>query len=281
MVAGERPFPEIPVPGKSFVSTDLRRPDGTFIRKAKPGIKPHSYWDGHGFCIYPRTNKEGKGALDAKNYLSILQGVKEYREMLAAGRSVTDVARYVFEKEGDKITHTYGTVYKYMQLYRRFFIPPMELLEKGEFSVHRTVGRTKSSRKGNGDTYANVLKRKLDQLTNGLSEIDIMEQTLVLQFARVKEQRVLEETLQFPLPNLYKDVEAIQKLAVEIVNLKADLGFNGYLRIPKQIDVNKRHDMSPRLLAALSDDERTKLKAFGQLVVELIEDEDGQFVPPE
>lgn len=243
-----------------------------------PGRVPLKFWKDKGFSIIPSSDREGKAALDAKNYVCSLVLAKEYRELLAAGRSCADVATIIHQNSDAKghiegqITHTYGTVYKYVQLYRRFFITPMEKLESGEF---RVVPRARGNAgKGNGaNLYSGILKKQAAQLNSGLPELEIMEEILLIQSSRIKEQRETEDGMTFPMPNLYKEIDVALKLAVEIVNLKADLGFTGYTRVPKQLAVTNTMDASPRLLQAMSEEEKQNLKAFGDVVVELIEKE--------
>jgi len=121
------------------------------------------------------------------------------------------------------------------------------------------------------------IKEKLDALRNGLPELVMMAKVLKTQYDRIKSQRKLEVDLTFPLPNLYKEIESFQKLAAETVNLKADLGFDGYVRVAKQIDMKHGHlhDVTPRMLQAMNDEERENLKEFGEMVVDLIENQEG------
>jgi len=213
-----------------------------------------------------------------QHYVCSLVGAKSYRELLAAGRSCADVATIIHQNsdgEGHiegQITHTYGTVYKYVQLYRRFFITAMEKLESGEF---RVVPRKRGDAgKGNGaNLYSGILKKQAAQLNSGLPELAIMTKILNIQTERIEEQREKEGTMTFPMPNLYKEVDVAMKLAGEIINLKADLGFTGYTRVPKQLAVTNTMDASPRLLQAMSEEEKQNLKEFGDVVVELIEKE--------
>ena len=56
---------------------------------------------------------------------------------------------------------------------------------------------------------------------NGVSkEIKVLEEAMELQFERVKEQRDLEKQLNFPLPNLHKEIDSCRELAAELKNLK-------------------------------------------------------------
>jgi len=192
-------------------------------------IKGPEYWKKRGFSKLPKSNKEGKAALDASNYLCTLESLLEYREMLAAGQSANVVCKYVFERESKRPTHTFGTVSKYLQLYRSFFIKPMELLESGEFTLQG--GRRANVRKGPNGGYSKTLKEKLGYLTEGLMEIAIGEKTLEIQYARILDQRKLEESLNFPLPNLHKEVAELTKTLESLVNLKADLGYQVIRRV--------------------------------------------------
>ena len=268
---------EIPTVGKSFNPSKMRGAS-TYGQTGKAtGKIANEFWKQHGFCILPRTDRQGKAALDAKNYLCTVCGWEKYSELLASGRSVQDVAKILFQNEGDKVNHTFGTVYKYLQLYRRFFLTPMQLLESGEFSLQ--AGRRGSAGKGNGVSYKEVLAKKLGTLTRGLAEVQVMELGLAMQWERIQEQRKLEQTLQFPLPSLGKEIEEMRKTAVACVNLKMDLGFNGYLRVPKMVDV--AHSKSdPRKLRGLTDEEKGGLKEFGSFMIDLIENSDGVHEDP-
>jgi len=258
--------------GKSFNPSRMRSAS-TYGQEGRQGGKlSNDYWKQRGFTILPRTDRQGKAALDAKNYLCSVCEWKKYSELLAAGRSVQDVAKILFATEGDKVIHTFGTVYKYLQLYRRFFLTPMELLESGEFSLQ--AGKRANAGKANGVSYKEVLATKLGTLTRGLAEVQLMELGLAMQWERIQEQRKLEKTLQFPLPGIAKEIEELRKTAVACVNLKMDLGFNGYLRVPKMVDVaHSRTD--PRKLRGMTDDEKQGLKEFGSFMIDLIENENG------
>ena len=61
------------------------------------------------------------------------------------------------------------------------------------------------------------------------------------------------------------------------MNLKADLGLDSYLRVPRMIHGKLTHDMAPRMLAGLSDHDRKAVAAFGQSLTELIRQSDGSF----
>jgi len=144
---------------------------------------PHDVWKRHGMRVLPRSEREGKSALDAKNYLSVTSAFTEYREMLAAGRSCADVTQYLFKKEPEKPTLTYGTVYKYVQLYRRFFVSPMDLV------MHGAVRLQSGGQAPNGGRPGGRIKEKLDALRNGLPELVMMAKVLKTQYDRIKSQR--------------------------------------------------------------------------------------------
>ena len=264
--------------GKPNKKATLREKLPYGVPRRPPGRVPLQFWKDSGFSTIPSSDREGKAALDAKNYVCSLVGAAEYRELLAAGRKCSDVATIIFQNsdaEGHiegQITHTYGTVYKYVQLYRRFFITAMEKLESGEF---RVVPRTRGDAgKGNGaNLYSGILEKQADQLNKGLPELEIMEEILLIQRERIVEQRAKEADMTFPMPNLYKEMDVANKMASEITNLKADLGFTGYMRVPKQLAVTSTMDASPRLLQAMTEEEKKNLKDFGDVVVELIEKE--------
>ena len=118
---------------------------------------------------------------------------------------------------------------------------------------------------------------KLAAFRSGVNEVALLEQVVLLQFERVKTQGDLEKTLGFPLPNLWREIEQITKLGGMLVNLKADLGLDGYLRVPRMIHGKRTHDMAPRMLAGLSDRDRKAVAEFGQTLTELIRQSDGSF----
>ena len=105
-----------------------------------------------------------------------------------------------------------------------------------------------------------------------------MEQVILLQLERVKSQRELEVALGFPMPNLWREIEQITKLGGTLVNLKADLGLDGYLRVPRMIHGKRTHDLAPRMLAGLSDEDRRAVAEFGQTLTDLIRQADGSYV---
>ena len=138
---------------------------------------------------------------------------------------------------------------------------------------------------GKGDGGGNMINQKtlekLDAFRTGVNEIVLMEQVILIQFERVKKQRELEKSLGFPLPDLWREIEQITKLGGTLVNLKADLGLDGYLRVPRMIHGRLTHDMAPRMLAGLSDHDRQAVAEFGKTLTEPIRKSDGSYAEKE
>ena len=197
------------------------------------------------------------------------------------------------QKDGRDVTML--TIKKYIQLYRRHFVPPAKAV-KGTLERVKVV-KSRGSKNdgkpdsppsdagGKGDGGGNMINQKtlekLDAFRTGVNEIVLMEQVILIQFERVKKQRELEKSLGFPLPDLWREIEQITKLGGTLVNLKADLGLDGYLRVPRMIHGRLTHDMAPRMLAGLSDHDRQAVAEFGKTLTEPIRKSDGSYAEKE
>ena len=196
------------------------------------------------------------------------------------------------QKDGRDVTML--TIKKYIQLYRRHFVPPAKAV-KGTLERVKVVKSRGSKNDGSqndgkpdsppSDAGGNMINQKtlekLDAFRTGVNEIVLMEQVILIQFERVKKQRELEKSLGFPLPNLWREIEQITKLGGTLVNLKADLGLDGYLRVPRMIHGRLTHDMAPRMLAGLSDHDRQAVAEFGKTLTEPIRKSDGSYAEKE
>src|SRR5262249_4604301 len=72
----------------------------------------------------------------------------------------------------------------------------------------------------------------------------------------------------FLMPSIYREMETVVKTARELVDIKSELGYSGYFRIPKVIDINARVQVPD--ISQLSDEERASIKAFSDQLLELM-----------
>ena len=262
----------------------------------RKSLRDSAYWKRLGFSVLPKTVRIGSMAMSARDCLSALPCWAQASKMVDAGYMPGQIADFIRDqKDGRDVTML--TMKKYIQLYRRHFVPPAKAV-KGTLERVKMVKSRGSKNDGShnspppqsdnsppsdtggkGDGGGDMINQKtpeqLDAFRTGSNEIALMEQVILLQFERVKSQRELEKSLASPLPKLWREIEQITKLARKLVNLKADLDLDGYLRVPKMIHGRRPHDMVPRMLAGLSDHDRQALAEFGKTLTELIRKSDG------
>lgn len=238
----------------------------------------------------------------AKSAREFLEGCKQFekiREMMLEGRSTRDISIVVAEEWGSQPQLSRSTLFRYISLYRRYFVRPDDVVKRATGLARRQTAegeqkkssherhlakrrskksaaeaepaRAKKKKKDEGTKSLNLLKRKFEQLEKGLEELGILDDAIRLQWERVKEQREQERQLQFPMPNLWREVRELAGLVANAVNLKADLGI--VVRVPQRLALEGNVDV--RSLDVLTDEERAKLAEFGdelqKMIVEMVD----------
>jgi hypothetical protein len=227
-------------------------------------------WRQQGFLSLPDNDKQGELALSGRDFIERLTCVDEVRLLLAQGRTLPDVVRVIQQEKREALTVTFATLRRYLGLYRRFFISPLEALRAG----------VRAEMTHEPPQTVSLLGKAMVALPEKIKEVEQLEELAEIQMARIRKARETEANMGgFLMPNLYKDVEATQKTLVSLANLKSDLGYLGYMRVPKVFDINAH--LPPVPTEALTEEEKKGVLAFGQSLMELIEmaeREDGTFV---
>jgi len=212
-------------------------------------------WKQRGLLVSPKSRRQGILAIDAKNFLEGLGCYGDVRRMIAAGRKPSDVARFILEERGERPGVTFNTVKKYVQVFRRFFIPPLEVLR----------ARVDSPYEGE----ARIIRSKLNGLLGKIEEIETLEIMIKAQVKRINDQIEKEKTLGFPLPEINKSMRELTAMVAKCVELKMQLGYPGYRAVPVQVNVGGQINVSR--IDALSPEDRKELVEFGREISELME----------
>ncbi|MGE5307038.1 MAG: hypothetical protein ACM3TN_27345 [Alphaproteobacteria bacterium] len=84
-------------------------------------------WKENGLLRLPKSHDQGMLALASKEFIEGLGCYSEVRRMLAAGKRPRDVG--IFIQQHDELPRlTFNTLKKYAQVYRAFFMSPVETL---------------------------------------------------------------------------------------------------------------------------------------------------------
>jgi len=183
-------------------------------------------WWRLGFVTLPCSTRQGRLALDARNFVDSLPCVEQVRHALASGKTPGAVARLIQDEQGNNTRHlSIATVKKYLQLYRRFFLSAVDVLRAN--LPTEALGTSPGGR---------ALREKIVTATKTAKEIATLEALLQKQSERIQEARETEKQMGgLLLPNLYKEVHTLTDLAQRLVAMKSDLGCAGYTRIPRII----------------------------------------------
>jgi hypothetical protein len=215
-------------------------------------------WKQKGLLVAPKSERQGKLALDAKRFIEGLRCYHEVRQQLAIGKRSAEVGRFILEERGERPGVTFNSVKKYAQLFRRFCIPPLETLRA------RIDNKT-------GDDVA-VIRRRFEVLLGKIPEIERLEEVIKLQLERIQEQRKKETELGLPLPGIRLEMELLLQFVEAVIDKKIELGFPGYRRIPQRIDFRGQLLPAPAArLELLTPEDRERLIEFGTTIKQLFE----------
>jgi hypothetical protein len=237
------------------------------VRKRKPkqwhlsGVKR---WRELGFLVLPKHDREGELALCARNFVDGLTNVQQVRGMLALGRGSTEIACWLKQENPQEATIGLKQIRDYLAHYRKFFVSPLDAVRA---SAEIAGGSVLTNADGQ------VARQYRDHLLGAVEkvkEVTALETVLDMQLERLKAARETEKNNLggFLMPSIYREMEVVVKAARELVDMKSELGYSGYLRIPRVIDVNARVQMPD--VSQLSDAERASIKEFSDQFLELI-----------
>jgi len=222
----------------------------------RPSVKNMVEWKHRGLLVPPKSRRQGMLAIDAKNFIEGLGCYGEVRRMVALGKRPGEVARFILEERGERPGVTFNSVKKYLQVYRRFFVSPLETLKA------KVDNRTEG--------VPRVVDRKLNGLLGKIQEIEALEQKVHAQAKRIDSQMEREKDLGgLPFPGLRLEMMTFKEMLHELVEMKMNLGYPGYQRVAQNVDI--RHQMSLTRIQQLSSEERQQLVEFGRTIYGLIE----------
>ena len=222
----------------------------------RPSVKKMVEWKHRGLIVPPKSRRQGMLAIDAKNFIEGLGCYGEVRGMVALGKRPGEVARFILEERGERPGVTFNSVKKYLQVYRRFFVSPLETLKANV--DNRTEG------------VPSIVDRKLNGLLGKIQEIEALEQKVKTQAVRIEAQVKKEEELSgLALPGIRLELLAYKELLHELVEMKMDLGYPGYQRTPQKFDLREQVRLTK--VHQLSSEDRSQLVEFGRTIYGLIE----------
>ncbi len=222
----------------------------------KPSVRKMAEWKQRGMIVEPRSRRQGMLDIDAKNFIDGLGCYGEVRQMVALGKRPGEVARFILEERGERPGVTFNSVKKYLQVYRRFFVSPLEALKANV--DNRTEG------------VSSIVDRKFNGLLGKIQEIEALEQKVKTQAVRIEAQVKKEEELSgLALPGIRLELLAYKELLHELVEMKMDLCYPGYRRVPARVDI--REQVSLTKIHQLSSEDKCQLVEFGRTIFGLIE----------
>jgi hypothetical protein len=219
-------------------------------------------WRELGFLVLPKHDREGESALAARNFIDSLPKMREIRNMIALGRGTNDIVRYI-QQECSQRAEKYVpvTLRNYVAFYRRFFISPLDALRAsvGNEALHNVPQQMAIS-----------TRDRILGATEKVKEVGVLEKILDMQLERLEAagKNEKENLGGFLMQGFHKEIEIAVKTARELVDLKSELGYGGYLRIPRVIDINARVQAPD--IGQLSDVERASIKEFSDQFLEMI-----------
>ena len=176
--------------------------------------------------------------------------------MLALGKRPRDVAILIQKEQKEPPFLSFNTLKKYGQVYRNFFISPLETLKANV--DNRTEG------------VPSIVDRKLNGLLGKIQEIEALEQKVKTQAVRIEAQVKKEEELSgLALPGIRLELLAYKELLHELVEMKMDLGYPGYQRVPQKVDLREQVRLTK--IHQLSSEDKCQLVEFGRTIFGLIE----------
>ncbi len=141
-------------------------------------------WKQSGFIKSPKSDRQGKPAHAAKEFIENLQCYGEVRRMLALGKRPRDVAILIQKEQKEPPFLSFNTLKKYSQAYRYFFISPLGTLKANVY--HRTEG------------IPSIVDRKLNGLLGKIQEIEDLEKIVNAQSKRINEQNPMQSPWSCP-----------------------------------------------------------------------------------
>jgi hypothetical protein len=211
-------------------------------------------WRRLGFVTEPKSSKQGKLALNARTLLEPLLCFLEVKILMLHNRPTSEISQFIFSKnEGPVAGLTRGTVDKYVQIYRKFFLTPVE------YAITNAEKKPAES-----SDMRTIAWQKLGLLPEKLAQIEAMEEVAKIQMERCREQYALEKKLGLPLPTLGEELKKCTELNSRILELKMDLGL--LKRAPAKIIMDGRiltNDLPPEA--------KEELVEFGKMLFEMIE----------
>jgi hypothetical protein len=178
--------------------------------------------------------------------------LSDVRRMLAVGKRPRDVAIHI-QRQKEFPVLTFASLKKYAQVYRCFFISPMEIIrvQAKEFEAG----------------HAPVVHHQIETLKDGIKEIRELEQTMNLQMERIRQQIEKEKQLGLPLSGIRLEIEAVAKLINVLIEKKIELGI--YSRAPMNFDNHPKPPLAR--LDLLTTEQRHSVAKAGSAILKMLE----------
>jgi hypothetical protein len=210
-------------------------------------------WKEKGLLKLPKSHDQGMLAVAAKEFIEGLRCYPDVRHMLAVGKRPRDVAIHI-QQHNEFPVLTFNSLKKYAQVYRCFFIPPVESIQvqAQQFQTRRSP----------------VLRHQIELLQDGIKEVRQLEHLMNVQMERIREQIETEKQLGVPLHAIRREFEAVLKLISTLIEKKIELGF--YERAP----INPDHHLKPAVerLNLLSPEQRHRVARAGTAILQMLQE---------
>ncbi len=210
-------------------------------------------WKQKGLLKLPKSDRQGKLALAAKEFIEGLNCYGEVRRMLALGKRPRDVAILIQEQQKDPPFLTFNTLKKYAQAYRYFFISPLETLKANV--DNRTEG------------VASIVDRKLNGLLGKVQEIELLEQKIKSQSDRIDRMIELEKTLNVPIAQVDRAMHEFNDMVNSQIDGKVRLGV--YQSVPQKLELQGQILLSK--INGLPLEDKETLKELGKTLYGIID----------
>ena len=188
----------------SIAQNRLRASKRIYTREQK-----ESFLRENGFLRMPKSHRQEELAIASKEYIESRGGFSQIRQLLAKGERPHDVAALI-QQSNQFPKLTFNSIKKYAQVYRSFFIPPLETVR-----ILATEERPSQS---------TIVKKRLAGLEEALKMIELLEEQARLQFGRIKDLLKIEKELGTPLRDLHLEINTERKLLTVLLNKKFELG---------------------------------------------------------
>lgn len=212
-------------------------------------------WRSLGLIREPTSEAQADLAIAAREEILGLKCYEEVRKMLANGRSARDVAHHIHVTRDEAKARTRGTLTKYVQVFRQFCIPPLELVQQA----------SPPSKMRNALPAVQMQASRL--LAKGVQEATVLDSAIQMQVERINAARTLEKKLGgFMMLTLGTELERLTKMCSVLQDMKSDLGFPGYMRVPIGVKIQ---GPTSDPFQQLTEVERTRVFAFGNKLLEI------------